>query len=513
MNEHFHEINKGIRGIAYVIYEHEQLVRRIVVALDCLAVGIAVYLPCFLQEHLLPLFPEELAGLYRLPPLQEYVWLFVIVVPLWITSLSYSGMYRSMREKRFVDVCWGIIEASLLSVTVFLGIVFFFKFKIITRTFIATLFLCILVALVAEKCIILLLLRNMRRRGYNSRTLLIAGSGKRARNFAHVIETHPQWGFRILGFIDEEERIGMKVGKREVIGSLKDLAGILDKHTVSEVVFLLPRRWLPSLEDSISICEKVGVKATVAIDLFNTAIAKPVTKKLGGIHLLSFDTTPHEAFHLLVKRLVDILVSLIALISSLPVFIISAVAIKLTAPGPVFFTQNRCGLYGKVFTLYKFRTMVVDADKMIDKVMHLNESKGPVFHARNDPRVTPVGRIVRMLSLDELPQLINVLKGDMSLIGPRPPLPEEVEKYERWQRRRLSFRPGIVCTWQVTNRFKPDFRQWMQMDLDYIDNWSLGLDLKILLKICPALFRGFIHWCIQAEKGDRVGKSADQTHS
>ena len=208
---------------------------------------------------------------------------------------------------------------------------------------------------------------------------------------------------------------------------------------------------------------------------------------------MTLDTTSYDVIHLFIKRLVDIFISLIALISTLPVFIISAIAIKLTSPGPVLFRQKRCGLYGRVFTIYKFRTMIVDADKMIEKVRHLNESKGPVFHSRNDPRVTPAGRILRMLSLDELPQLINVLKGDMSLVGPRPAIPEEVEKYERWQRRRLSFRPGIVCTWQVNNRFQPDFQQWMQMDMDYIDNWSMGLDIKILLKIFPALFRGFAH--------------------
>ena len=344
-----------------------------------------------------------------------------------------------------------------------------------------------------EKSLILFFLQYIRRKGHNSRTLLIAGSGKRAKNFAHIVETNPQWGYKILGFVDEKERVGMKVGKCEVIGSIKDLAGILDKNVVSEVIFILPRKWLPILEDYIGICEKVGVKATVAIDLFNTSIAKPIIKDLRGIPLLTLDTTSYDVIHLFIKRLLDIFISLIALISTLPVFIISVIAIKLTSPGPVLYRQKRCGLYGKVFTIYKFRTMIVDADKMIEKVRHLNESKGPVFHSRNDPRVTPVGRILRMLSLDELPQLINVLKGDMSLIGPRPAIPEEVEKYERWQRRRLSFRPGIVCTWQVNNRFQPDFQQWMQMDLDYIDNWSMSLDIKILLKIFPALFRGFAH--------------------
>lgn len=484
-----------------MIYEHDQLFRRIVIAIDCLVVGIAFCLPYLLRDSLSYFAPGKLARLHRLPSLQESAWLLTIVAPLWIVSLSHAGMYRSLREKRLIDACWNIFEGSLLASIVFSVIAFFLKFEVISRTFITTFSLCILVTLVAEKCLILALLHHMRRRGYNSRTLLIAGSGKRARRFAHIIKTNPQWGFRIMGFIDEEERVGMKVGEYEVIGALKDLASILDNHAVSEVIFLLPRKWLAGLEVHIDTCEKVGVKATVAIDLFNTSVAKPKIKQLHGFPLLSLDATPYDVFHLLIKRFVDILVSLIVLVSSLPVFMMAVIAIKLTSPGPVFFRQIRCGLYGKPFTLYKFRTMIVDADKMLDKIRHLNESKGPVFHSRNDPRVTPAGRILRMMSLDELPQLFNVLKGDMSLIGPRPPIPDEVEKYERWQRRRLSFRPGIVCTWQVSNRFQPDFQKWMQMDLDYIDNWSLVLDLKILFKIFPALFRGLMYWHIQMEKG------------
>ncbi|MFN3532908.1 MAG: sugar transferase [Candidatus Brocadia sp.] len=481
-----------------MIYEHDKLIRRIVCAVDCLAVVAGFCLPYIMREHF-PYFSHRAwAGLYRLPQLNECAWVLLIIVPLWITSLAYSGMYQSMRKRKFIDMWWNLAEGSFLAITVFSVIVLFSRCDIISRTFIAN--LCVMATLTAEKCLIFCLLQYIRQKGYNSRTILIAGSGKRARSFAHIIESHPQWGFRILGFIDDEERVGMKVGKYEVIDSLKNLAKILDTTVISEVVFILPRRWLPHLEDYIGICEKVGVKATVAIDLFNTTVAKPIIKEINGIPLLTLDSTPCDVFQLFTKRLLDIVVSLIVFLSSLPVFIISAVAIKLSSPGPVFFTQKRCGLYGKIFSIYKFRTMVVNADKMIDQVRHLNESKGPVFHARNDPRVTPVGRILRMLSLDELPQLINVLKGDMSLVGPRPAIPEEVEKYERWQKRRLSFRPGIVCTWQVTNRFQPDFHRWMQMDLDYIDNWSLALDIRILLKIFPALLKGVIHWQTRTEE-------------
>ena len=263
-----------------MIHEHDQLIRRIVIVIDCLVVGIAFCLPYVLEDHLSYFYPVVLAVQHGLHPLKECAWVLFIVVPLWIASLSYSGMYRSMREREFIDICWNIVEGSILAVTAFSIIVFFFKFEIISRTFITVFFLCVLIMLVVEKSLIFFLLQHIRRRGSNTRTLLIAGSGKRAKNFAHVVEAHPQWGYKILGFVDEKERVGMKVGKYEVIGSLKDLAGILDKNVISEVVFILPRKWLPILEDYIGICEKVGVKATVAMDLFNTSIAKPIIKDL-----------------------------------------------------------------------------------------------------------------------------------------------------------------------------------------------------------------------------------------
>jgi len=355
-------------------------------------------------------------------------------------------------------------------------------------------------ALLIEKSCVLILLHYIRRRGYNYRTILVAGSGDRARNFANMLESHPQWGLKILGFIDEEDKVGMRIGNNKVMGSFNDLITILDAHAVSEVVFILPRKWLPELEDYIKICEKVGVKATIAVDFFNTSIARPIITELNHVPLLTLDTTPIDEFQLFVKRIMDVVISLSALIICSPIFLIYSIALKLTSPGPVFFKQQRCGLYGKVFTLYKFRTMIVNADKMLDKIKDLNESDGPIFHSRNDPRVTSIGRVLRKTSLDELPQLINVLKGDMSIIGPRPPLPDEVKEYERWQRRRMSLRPGIVCTWQVTRRFQPDFQKWMQMDMDYIDNWSLGLDTQIIMKIFPAIIRGFMHWYEEPKK-------------
>jgi len=219
-------------------------------------------------------------------------------------------------------------------------------------------------------------------------------------------------------------------------------------------------------------------------------VARIEIEELDGIPFLTFTTTPSNETQLAFKRLLDIGVSLSLLGIAAPVITLVALMIKITSPGSVFFKQKRLGLNGRKFTLYKFRTMIEDAHERRGEVEHLNEMTGPVFKSKSDPRVTPVGRILRRFSLDELPQLWNVLKGDMSLVGPRPPIPEEVESYHRWHRRRLSMKPGLTCLWQISGRNNIDFDHWMQLDLQYIDNWSPSLDFKILLRTIPAVLSG-----------------------
>jgi len=350
-----------------------------------------------------------------------------------------------------------------------------------------------------EKIALKYLFNHLYKEGVYFRNILVVGSGKRSQDFLKLIHKNTEWRIKVVGLVDEEEMVGSEIENTKVIGSFNDIEKILEEMVVDEVIFILPRKWLNSLEEYIKICENVGVKVSIAVDLFSSSISKPRIVEIYGAPFLSMDTTPHNVWHLFIKRVIDFVAALVLLIFSIPIFIICAIAIKLTSPGPIIFSQKRLGLNGRTFTLYKFRTMIVGADKMLSEVRSLSETSGPVFHSRNDPRVTSIGRFLRMTSLDELPQLINVLLGDMSLIGPRPPLPEEAEEYERWQRRRLSLRPGIVCTWQVTKRFEPDFQEWVQMDLDYIDNWSLGRDFKILFKVLPAILKGWRYW--RSKKG------------
>jgi exopolysaccharide biosynthesis polyprenyl glycosylphosphotransferase len=210
---------------------------------------------------------------------------------------------------------------------------------------------------------------------------------------------------------------------------------------------------------------------------------------LGEKPLLTFSATPDDEW-LLLKRVIDFTMALVLLVVLSPLFLILAVLVKLTSPGPIFFRQTRCGLGGRKFTLFKFRSMMADADQRREELDALNEVDGPVFKIRNDPRCTPVGRFMRKFSLDELPQLVNIIKGNMSLVGPRPPLPEEVEKYERWQRRRLRMQPGLTCLWALEGRSQLSFRRWMELDLEYIDHWSMALDWKILLRTIPIVLLG-----------------------
>jgi exopolysaccharide biosynthesis polyprenyl glycosylphosphotransferase len=212
--------------------------------------------------------------------------------------------------------------------------------------------------------------------------------------------------------------------------------------------------------------------------------------ELDGVPLLTFTTSPSSPLQLLLKRILDVAHSALLMLLGLPVLLLVALAIKVTTRGNVLFRQTRCGLNGRTFTLYKFRTMVEGAEARQPDLLHLNEMDGPVFKLREDPRVTALGRFLRKFSLDELPQLWNVLRGDMSLVGPRPPIPEEVARYERWQRRRLAMKPGLTCLWQVSGRNELDFQQWMELDLEYIDTWSPWLDFKILLKTIPAVISG-----------------------
>jgi exopolysaccharide biosynthesis polyprenyl glycosylphosphotransferase len=320
---------------------------------------------------------------------------------------------------------------------------------------------------------------------------LIIGTGKRSQRFIDLVKSNARER-KIIGLVDDDRsKIGENVKGYKILGGLNDVPDILHKNVVDEVVFIVPRSWLGKVEGIIHSCETEGLKVSIAVDVFSPRISRLSQGDVGGFPMLTYESAPSPKFPLHVKRLIDIVVSGTALLCLLPVFAAVAVAVKATSKGPLFFRQQRCGRNGRRFLLYKFRTMVHDAESRLVELKKHNEMKGPAFKMENDPRVTPLGRFLRKSSLDELPQLWNILRGEMSLVGPRPPIPAEVNEYDSWHRRRLSMRPGLTCIWQVSGRNRiTDFDEWMRLDLQYIDRWSLWLDLKIILKTIPVVLFG-----------------------
>jgi exopolysaccharide biosynthesis polyprenyl glycosylphosphotransferase len=478
-----------------MIKEYEAFLKKMMILADALVLTGSFILAYFVRKNIysiygLDLFPSRVV-MGTIYPLDKYLWLLLIVLPVWYGLLSFQGLYDSFRTKRFTEIVWIVTKAGFLATLITGTLIFIFKLTYVSRIFVV-LFSGISVSLLTLEKVILIQSFKHARLGENSyKHLLVVGTGKRAEKFVKMVKGHPEWGIKIVGIIDDEpEKIGMDVSNIKVIGLLKDIPNILHEKIVDEVVFVIPRSWLSRVEESILSCEREGIKVSVAVDLFNFKIGKLQATDLGGIPLMRLETTLGSPWQLFIKTASDTVVSLAALVLLAPVLILATIAIKLSSPGPIFFKQERNGMNGRKFTLLKFRSMLVGAEEMQDELLALNEMDGPVFKIKNDPRITKVGRFLRKTSLDELPQLINVLKGDMSLVGPRPPIPGEVTNYETWQRRRLSMRPGVTCFWQISGRNKISFEEWMKLDLEYIDNWSLCLDFKILLKTIPVVLFG-----------------------
>ena len=353
------------------------------------------------------------------------------------------------------------------------------------------------------------LLEQMRLRGRNLRAVLIIGTNHRALRFAKALEARSELGYYVVGFVDEEWDgiAGFKKGGHKLVAGLKDLSSYIANNVVDEVVVALPVSSAYIYSSRIvSLCQEQGLTVRFVSQIFDSRLAKGKLDIFDDEPMLSLEGTPDESFSKLFKRMMDRVSAALLLIAILPLFVVVAIAIKLTSKGPVFFVQNRVGLNKRMFGVYKFRTMVEDAEERLKDLEHLNEVSGPVFKLEKDPRLTPIGDFLRRTSIDELPQLINVLRGDMSLVGPRP-LPER--DYLGFDtdahRRRLSVRPGITCIWQVSGRNSIPFEQWMKMDLEYIDNWSIWLDFKLLLQTIPVVLGPLLFF----RKGEFVkGKTA-----
>jgi exopolysaccharide biosynthesis polyprenyl glycosylphosphotransferase len=483
-----------------MLKERARLVAASVFTLDLALVTLAFLAAYWVRNTLLP---AALPGQFPQPlyPLEEYLPFLPLALLIWGVLLLRTGRYRSHRTVLILEEAWAIIRVCATGIVAFALLLYALRIDEavldddrISRLWILLFAVLACLFLLTEKLALRITSRYVRARGYNYRTVLIVGTGAHAREMARSLEEHTFWGYRVLGFVvngGSEATPDPAALEYPVVGGVDDIGRIVSEEVVDEVIFFVGRRDLDRLEDLFLALSEQGIRTRFALNFFPHAKAKAELGEMGEFPVLSFSTAPTSFIQLTVKRALDVAISTLLLLLGLPVVALTALAIKASSRGgTVLFRQTRCGLNGRSFTLYKFRTMVEDAEERRRELLHLNEMKGPVFKLRSDPRVTWIGRFLRKFSLDELPQLWNVLRGDMSLVGPRPPIPEEVAKYQRWQRRRLAMKPGLTCLWQISGRNEVDFDRWMELDLEYIDSWTPSLDLKILWKTIPVVLSG-----------------------
>ncbi|TMF33955.1 MAG: sugar transferase [Chloroflexi bacterium] len=415
--------------------------------------------------------------------------LLVLYAAGWVVVVAGQGLYRPRARWSIRREATDVIRAAAIMGVATLSVLFLFKLPDVSRLFLLVLFPVQAAVTIATRVVIRLVMERLRREGRNLRYVLVLGADERAQEFAATLESHPELGLRIAGFLSDKPFQAIRSPWKR-LGMLNELERILHSRIIDEVAICLPfEQW--GLIDAISrICEDEGKIVRIPMDVLGRAISVGRVEELDGTPVFSLVSGPDRGMALATKRLVDVVASVLGLAVLSPVLAVIAIAIKLDGGGPVFFHQRRVGLNGRPFEVWKFRSMTIDAEARLPAIRYGNEIVGHAFKLSNDPRVTRVGRFLRRTSLDELPQLWNVLVGQMSLVGPRPPLPAEVRDYDLWHRRRLSMKPGITGLWQVRARRAPRFDQWVAADLEYIDRWSLWLDLKILFRTIPAALEG-----------------------
>jgi exopolysaccharide biosynthesis polyprenyl glycosylphosphotransferase len=418
----------------------------------------------------------------------------ILILLTWHLVFSLLGLYQSRRLASLYSLAYDTAKAATLASVVFVLLAHAFGIRMATPKFVMLLWLLSTATMTGARAILWYVLKAVRRHGRNLRHLIIVGTNPRAVAFADKLSSTPELGYHVLGFVDHQWPGFGEFCKTNhtLCSNFEDLPVYLRENVVDEVAIYLPLQSFYKYASSVvSLCEQHGIAMRFDSDIFNLKIARLHTDDLEGHSHIAAKVSWVDGWAGVVKRATDITVSSILLILSSPMLVLAALLVKATSKGPVFFLQERVGLNKRRFRIFKFRTMVVNAEEMMADLEKLNEATGPVFKIKNDPRLTRVGSFLRRTSIDELPQLLNVLKGDMSLVGPRPLPVRDYEGFsEDWQRRRFSIRPGITCLWQVGGRSSISFEQWMRLDLQYMDQWSLWLDLKILVRTVPAVLKG-----------------------
>jgi exopolysaccharide biosynthesis polyprenyl glycosylphosphotransferase len=419
--------------------------------------------------------------LHELPSFGRYTWSYLVAMPTAMYLFSQLGLYKRVNQTG-LRLIWIVLRGIALSVVAMVAVAYVSKEEVVYMSrvwlglFAALASLFVIVEHLASRQY---LYHRAGAGAYQRRIVALMGSRQQNDDIAEQVRSHPEWGVIVAAALDLHQYTD------------EELVEALHAHHVECVMLTSGKFSFDRIGQVIALCETEGVDVWVMADFIKPSIAKLSFDQFNHRPVLVFASKPDRDWHLLCKRVIDFVGAAVMLLIVGPLIMLPvAIAIKLTSRGPIFFTQARCGLHGKTFKMLKFRSMVTNAEDLQAGLLGRNEQDGPVFKIARDPRVTLLGRMIRRTSIDELPQLFNVLRGDMSLVGPRPPVPREVAKYAAWQRRRLSMKPGLTCLWQVSGRSRIKFEEWMRLDLAYIDSWSLILDFKILARTVPAVIIG-----------------------
>ncbi|TAE75312.1 MAG: sugar transferase [Verrucomicrobia bacterium] len=415
----------------------------------------------------------------------------------WVGIFAYCIRYRADRFVAFKTQLKDLAKATTLASFWLIAVSAVFSVRSINSANILIFWAVVTGVGVISRLLLRVTLMRARRSGYNYRFLLVIGANARAREVVSKIEVRPELGYKIVGFVAETQQareawLSDPESRGEVVGDLSDLQAALKRERVDEMIVCLPvESRFSDIVKVVQHARDLGVVVRLMPELHDGTLFRSLhLEEFEGEHVVTL-FREQMLLQLLAKRVVDAGLSFAAIIVLAPLMVVVAILIKATSPGPVLFAQDRVGMNQRRFRIYKFRSMVIDAEEKKKELAHLNEiADGPAFKMKNDPRITRIGRFIRKTSIDELPQLFNVLSGEMSLVGPRPPLPDEVKRYEWLFRKRLSVKPGITCVWQISGRSNTTFERWMEMDSEYIENWSIWLDLKILVKTVPAVLFG-----------------------
>lgn len=419
-------------------------------------------------------------------PYSVYLPLVGLLTLILLLANRREGAYDLPRGRSFFDEIYGVVNATTTAIMLLIVLVFFYRRLFYSRIIFVYAGILIVVLLGLARLVRQVLLARLRQAGLGVDRVLIIGAGEVGRAVMRNLVAQPELGYRLVGFLDDDpERGSTDIGPFKALGPLENLPQVVREHAIDQVIITLPWQYHRKTVYLVAEAERSGVRARVVPDLFQLSLGGVDVEAINGIPLISVKDTALSGFNLLVKRTFDLVLASLALLVLMPLCLVIALAIRLDSPGPILFRQQRAGRRGRPFMVYKFRSMIENAESELERLRALNEASGPMFKIKEDPRRTRVGRFLRATSLDEVPQFLNVLRGEMSLVGPRPALLSEVAQYQDWHRKRLEAQPGMTGLWQVSGRSNLSFDEMAMLDIYYIENWSLGLDISILFRTVP----------------------------